>query len=68
MRFWTLVIEALRTVHPGFGEHARAALRSVRGQLADVVVPLLVNEARELEHPTVLVLDDLHLIALRRGP
>src|SRR4051794_2947858 len=63
VRFWMLVIEALRTVHPGFGERAQAALRSVRGRFIDVVVPLVVNAAATLETPTVLVLDDLHVIA-----
>src|SRR3954453_14452299 len=62
VRFWTLVIEGLRVVHPGFGERTHAALRSVRGRLVEVVVPLLINEAFELEAETILVLDDLHVI------
>jgi LuxR family maltose regulon positive regulatory protein len=62
VRFWTLVIEALRTVHPGFGEPARAALQSVRGRLIEIIVPLVINEASVLETETVLVLDDLHLV------
>ena len=65
VRFWTLVTEALGTVHPGFGDGVRAALRSVRGRLVDVVVPLLLNDAAALERPTVLVLDDLHVIGAR---
>src|SRR4051794_9730932 len=62
VRFFTLVIEALRTVHPGFGGGTLAALRSVRGRLTDIVVPLLVNEAAALPTETVLVLDDLHVV------
>jgi LuxR family maltose regulon positive regulatory protein len=62
VRFFTLLIEALRTVHPGFGAATLAGLRTVRGYLGDIVVPLLVNEAAALPGETVLVLDDLHLI------
>src|SRR4051794_30628248 len=62
VRFWTLLIEALRTVHPGFGTRAQAALRALRDRLLDVVVPLLINEACALERETILVLDDLHVI------
>src|SRR4051794_36200708 len=62
VRFWGLVVDALRTVHPGFGEQAAAALRAGRAGLTDVVVPLVVNEAAGWPRATVLVLDDLHAI------
>jgi LuxR family transcriptional regulator, maltose regulon positive regulatory protein len=62
-RFWTLVIEALRTVAPGVGGRAEGALLSHGASLEDVVVPLLVNELRELQARIVLVLDDLHVIS-----
>jgi LuxR family maltose regulon positive regulatory protein len=62
VRFWTLVVDALRTVQPGFGSRTLAALRSLRSRFNDVVVPLLVNEASGLRTETVLVLDDLHVI------
>src|SRR4051812_33433932 len=62
VRFWTLVIEALRTVHAGFGERAQAALRAVRDRLLEVVVPLVINHASALATETVLVLDDLHVV------
>src|SRR3954453_6208898 len=57
VRFWGVVVEALRTVHPGFGEQAAAALRAGRAGLTDVVVPLVVNEAATWPRLTVLVLD-----------
>jgi LuxR family maltose regulon positive regulatory protein len=63
VRFWTCVIEALRTVAPGVGARAEGALRSPGASLEDVVVPLLVNELRELPTRVVLVLDDLHSVA-----
>ena len=44
VRFWTCVIEALRTVAPGVGARAEGALRSPGVSLEEVVVPLLVNE------------------------
>src|SRR5919202_6725236 len=62
VRFWSSVVQALRTVHPDFGAPVVSALRAVGERLVDVVVPLLVNEAAELPGTTVLVLDDLHAI------
>jgi LuxR family maltose regulon positive regulatory protein len=61
-RFWGCVVTAIRTVHSGFGATTLGALRSARGRLVDVVVPLLVNEAAELASDVVLVLDDLHVV------
>jgi LuxR family maltose regulon positive regulatory protein len=63
VRFWTCVIEALRMVAPGIGARAEGALRSPGASLEEVVVPLLVNELRELPTRVVLVLDDLHAVA-----
>jgi LuxR family maltose regulon positive regulatory protein len=62
VRFWGLVIAALRTVHDGFGARAAAALRAGRGAVLDAVVPELINEAVGLRARTVLVLDDLHAL------
>lgn len=62
VRFWGCVIAALRTAHPGFGAEAAGALRAGRAALTDAVVPLVVNEAAGLDRPTVLVLDDLHVL------
>src|SRR4051794_41207979 len=62
VRFWALIVEALRAVEPGFGTRTLAALRSLRSRFSEVIVPLLVNEASSLRTQTVLVLDDLHVI------
>src|SRR5690242_833278 len=62
VRFWGLIVDALRTVHPGFGEQPAAALRTGRAGLTDVVVPLIVNETAGWPRATVLVLDDLHAL------
>jgi LuxR family maltose regulon positive regulatory protein len=62
VRFWSCVIEALRMVAPGVGARAEGALHSPGTSLEEVVVPLLVNELRELPERAVLVLDDLHTV------
>ncbi len=63
VRFWTCVIEALRTVAPGVGARAEGALHSPGASLDEVVVPLLVNDLIELPGRVVLVLDDLHAVS-----
>jgi LuxR family maltose regulon positive regulatory protein len=62
VRFWGLVIAALREVHEGFGARAATALRAGRGAVLPAVVPELINEAAALPARTVLVLDDLHVL------
>jgi LuxR family maltose regulon positive regulatory protein len=64
VRFWTLILDALGVVHPGFGAETRAAVRGA-GHPHDVVVPLLINDAARLPGQTVLVLDDLHAVGSR---
>ena len=61
-RFFSYVIEALSTVKPDLGRRAMAALAAPRAEIADVVLPLLLNDLAALEQPIVLVLDDFHLI------
>jgi len=62
VRFWGLVIEALGTVHEGFGASAAVALRAGPRALLDAVIPRIINEAAALPGRTVLVLDDLHML------
>jgi LuxR family transcriptional regulator, maltose regulon positive regulatory protein len=62
VRFWTCVIQALRTVEPGAGTAAAGALVAPGARLVEVVVPLLVNELVSWPRPAVLVLDDYHLV------
>jgi LuxR family maltose regulon positive regulatory protein len=61
-RFWSYLVAALRTVEPGVGTLALAALRGPGVELERVVVPSLVNDLATMEAPLVLVLDDYHLI------
>ena len=61
-RFWGYVVEALRTVEPGVGGAALAALRGRGAALERLVLPSLLNDLRGLKAPLVLVLDDYHLV------
>jgi LuxR family transcriptional regulator, maltose regulon positive regulatory protein len=61
VRFWTYLIEAIRSVEPGLGngllDHIRAP-----SSLKSVVVPRLLNELEATSERLVLVLDDYHSI------
>ena len=61
-RFWTYVLEALRTVEASVGTAALEALRRTRANLLRVVLPSLLNDLRAVGQPLVLVLDDYHLV------
>jgi LuxR family maltose regulon positive regulatory protein len=62
VRFYDYVIAALRTVEPGIGEDARAALAGPTS-LTEVVLPSLINDLAASSRALVLVLDDYHSIA-----
>src|SRR5215218_8749083 len=61
-RFWTYVVEALRTVEPDMGADALDALRHPSADLHRAVLPGLLNELSAAGSPLFLVLDDYHLI------
>jgi anti-anti-sigma factor len=61
-RFWTGVIEALRTVEPTVGAAALAALHGPRVDLDRVVLPLLLGELGAVDPPLVLVLDNYQVV------
>jgi LuxR family maltose regulon positive regulatory protein len=61
-RFWIYVIEALRSVLPGFGEPALAMLRAPGIALVDGALPELINELVGVAGQSALVLDDYHAI------
>jgi LuxR family transcriptional regulator, maltose regulon positive regulatory protein len=61
-RFWAYVVEALRTVEPGVGTAALAALQRTSADLDRAVLPSLLNELGAVGSPLVLVLDDYHLV------
>jgi LuxR family maltose regulon positive regulatory protein len=61
-RFWVYVVEALRTVEPGVGASALAALGRPTADLYRMVLPGLLNGLNAARSPLFLVLDDYHLI------
>jgi LuxR family maltose regulon positive regulatory protein len=61
-RFWAYVVEALRTVEPGVGTAALAALARPSADLYRAVLPGVLNDLHAVGSPLVLVLDDYHLI------
>jgi LuxR family transcriptional regulator, maltose regulon positive regulatory protein len=60
-RFWTYVVEAIRTVEPAVGADALALLRAPGGLVEDVV-PALLRDLEPLRAQRILVLDDYHAI------
>jgi LuxR family maltose regulon positive regulatory protein len=56
------VVEALRTVEPGVGVSALAALGRPSADLYRAVLPELLNELSRVGSPLVLVLDDYHVV------
>lgn len=64
-RFWTYVVEALRTVEPEVGAAALTSLCVPNANVVEVVLPNLINELDELSDSVALVLDDYHLVGNR---
>jgi LuxR family maltose regulon positive regulatory protein len=64
-RFWTYVVESLRTVEPALGEQALSALQVPGMNVTAFVLPTLLNELQDLGEPIVLVLDDYHSVTNR---
>ena len=62
VRFWTYVIQALRTLDSSAGEVSLAMLRAPRASVVGDVLPALCNELAALPRRVVLVLDDYHLV------
>jgi LuxR family maltose regulon positive regulatory protein len=65
-RFWTYVLEALRSLIPGLGEASVALLRAPGVDLVHEVLPALINELTDVAEQYVLVLDDYHAIQEER--
>jgi len=62
IRFWTYVLTALNTLHPGVGEIPMAQLYASPPPPIEAVLTTLLNALIQLPMETVLVLDDYHLI------
>ena len=61
-RFVTHLVAAIQTASPRVGAEALALLESDRALPAEAVLVSLVNDLDELAGPTVLALDDYHVI------
>src|SRR6478672_11037826 len=61
-RFVTHLVAAIQTSSPGVGAEALVLLESNRALPAEAVLVSLVNDLDELAGPTVLALDDYHVI------
>ena len=64
-RFWTYVISALNTLHPGVGETSLALLYASSPPPIEAILAPLLNALIQLPTDTVLVLDDFHHIEAR---
>ena len=62
VRFWRYAVEAIRRVDPAIGEQSLATLGVPGASLVEAFLPLLLNELTAPGRPTVLVLDDYHLV------
>jgi LuxR family maltose regulon positive regulatory protein len=63
VRFWTYLVEALRTVEPDLGSTTLALVRNPGTSILEVALPILLNEtAAAFDDQVVLVLDDYHVI------
>jgi LuxR family maltose regulon positive regulatory protein len=62
VRFWTYLIQALRTLDPSAGGVSLPMLRAPRVSVVEDVLPALCNELTALPHQVVLVLEDYHLV------
>jgi LuxR family maltose regulon positive regulatory protein len=65
IRFWTYVLAALHTVHPGVGEIALAHMYASSSPPIEDVLTTLLNALSKLPTETILVLDDYHLIEVQ---
>src|SRR5947209_354085 len=62
IRFWTYVISALNTLHPGVGETPLALMYASSSPPIEDVLTTLLNALIQLPTETALALDDYHLI------
>ncbi len=62
VRFFSYVVEAIRSLAPSVGTRSLEILRAPGASLTDDVLPSLLVEFEALPGPSVLVIDDYHLI------
>ncbi len=62
VRFWSYLVQALRSMTPRISTEQLTLLRTPRVSIGDDVLPGLVNGLARMEYPIVLALDDYHTI------
>jgi LuxR family maltose regulon positive regulatory protein len=62
-RFMVYFIEAIRGVHPRFGESLKGTIQSPQPPPQEVILTVIINELTALTSPFVLALDDYHSIS-----
>jgi LuxR family transcriptional regulator, maltose regulon positive regulatory protein len=62
IRFWTYVVAAIDTSHPGVGTTAFTLLHAAQAAPIEMALTALLNAATALSTPITLVLDDCHSI------
>ena len=62
VRFFSYFIAAIRTLAPGAGARSLEILKAPGASIVGDVLPALIAELENLRRPSVLVLDDYHLI------
>ena len=60
VRFWTYVLEAVRSAGPELGSRSLPLLRAPGVDLVGEMVPVLIGELEAFGRPLVLALDDYH--------
>lgn len=63
VRFFSYLIEALKTIDPNIGIEAARLLTSTSMLAVQAVVATLINEILASQEPFILVLDDFHIIS-----
>src|SRR6266487_3192665 len=63
IRFWTLVIAALRTCLPHSGQRALALLHSSESPPLSTILMILLQDLMEVDSDIILILDDYHVIS-----
>lgn len=62
IRFWSYVISACQSIHPGVGVSAMEILRSQLPQSPETITTSLINDLANLDQELILILDDYHSI------
>ncbi len=60
--FIRYLIAALNTIHPAIGQVSLALLKSTEKSTSTSILTALLNDLSQLDQPTMVVLDDYHLI------